>query len=82
MSRHIPNPSKLLRILENHEKQKDPNDPFAFSMDESVRIRQLVAESLATFFAKLNDLPDPGPQPIPEGTPGMVEKRPKKRRKR
>jgi len=80
MSRHIPNPDKMLRIVEHHEKQKDPNDPFCFSLDESIRIRQLIAESLVTFFAKLHDLPDPGPQPMPTGIPGL-EKKPKRRRK-
>jgi len=78
MARPIANVKKLARIVEQHSKHTSL-DPFVFTMDESLRIRQLIGESLVIFFAKLNGLPVPGPQGIPKGMPG-TEKRAKKRR--
>lgn len=65
MTRHIANERKLIRILEEHEKTSH-EDPFAFSVDESTRIRQLVGQGIAAFIAKLNDKPVPQNLPIPE----------------
>jgi hypothetical protein len=81
VARHIPNVEKLIRILDYESQNRPADDPFVFSMNESLRIRQLIGESLVSFFAKLNDLPDPGPQRIPEGTPGTTPKSKKKRKR-
>jgi hypothetical protein len=63
VTRHIPNEKKLIRIIEAEAK---PEDPFVFSVDEATRIRQLVGQGIAAFFAKLNDKPVPQNIPIPE----------------
>lgn len=64
MARHIRNLKKLHSIIEQHPKHS-PEDPFIFSSGEALRIRQLIAESLVAFFAKLNGLSIPTSQPIP-----------------
>lgn len=82
MPRHISSPDKLLRIIET-QRRLVPSDPFVFSIDESLRIRQLIAQSLVDFFAALNDLPSPGQLPIPAEAKGLLlESRPSKRKKR
>lgn len=78
MSRYIRNIEKLLRILEHATGSGNrPSDFCVFDVDDSLRIRQLIGEGLVAFFARLNGLPIPGPQPIPVDVP-----RSKKRNRR